>query len=64
MNTVERRKNILECALRDKSVMVDRLDEDFGVSIVTIRYDLKCLYINIINHVVYKLSGDRAWIEC
>ncbi|MDG1021241.1 MAG: transcriptional repressor AgaR [Emcibacteraceae bacterium] len=43
MNTVERRKNILECALRDKSVLVDRLAEDFGVSTVTIRSDLKFL---------------------
>lgn len=43
MNTVERRKNILECAFRDKSVLVDRLAESFGVSTVTIRSDLKFL---------------------
>lgn len=43
MDTVERRRNILEYALREKSVLVDRLAEDFGVSTVTIRSDLKFL---------------------
>lgn len=43
MNLIERRKNILESALKDKRVLVDQLAEELGVSSVTIRSDLKFL---------------------
>lgn len=43
MNSIERRKNILKHAMRDKSVLVEDLAVDFGVSTVTIRSDLKFL---------------------
>lgn len=43
MNSIERRKNIIEYAIKDKSVYVDKLAKDLGVSTVTIRSDLKFL---------------------
>ena len=49
MNSIERRKNILDFALREKSVFVDKLAEKLGVSTVTIRSDLKFLdHINLL----------------
>ena len=43
VNTIERRKCILDYAVREKSVQVEVLAKKFGVSTVTIRSDLELL---------------------
>ncbi len=43
MNLIDRRKIILVYAIKEKSVLVDKLAHELGVSAVTIRSDLKFL---------------------
>jgi DeoR family transcriptional regulator, aga operon transcriptional repressor len=49
VNAIERRKNILDDAVREKRVLVEVLSKKFGVSTVTIRSDLELLdYKNLL----------------